>query len=482
MKLLGIDVGTTGVKAGVFSQDGQMLGCGMETYGVDLPAPGRAEQDGALVWQKTKLAVRAAVAQGGGDVAAASVSAQGDALLLLDREQRLLAPVQLGMDYRGSAQAEEMEKRWGKEALYKRTGMPPHPLNFFLKLMWVATNHPALLQKTHRAMTNADFMVLRLCGEAKLDSGSAGRTMAVRLSDGRWDQELLDAAGVAQEKLSEICPSGTPVGWVRKELAQELGLSEKTIVAAGAHDQVCAALGAGVCKVGMALDSHGTAEVVSTLLPAPALTGGLLAGGCPCYPYALPGKFFTFGLNHTGGVCLQRYKDFFAVEGYGPLLEALPEEPTRLLTVPILQAVESGMSMGTVTGLSLSTTREEAVKSLLEGLCFEMRRYLELFQQEGGAVEELRCVGGGARFPAGLQLKADVYGRPVATLRVREAACLGAALLAGKAAGIYASLEESAAAAARVEAVYQPNSKKRNLYQQKYEEYLRLRRNLQETE
>lgn len=213
MKLLGIDVGTTGVKAGVFSQDGQMLGCGMETYGVDLPAPGRAEQDGALVWQKTKLAVRAAVAQGGGDVAAASVSAQGDALLLLDREQRLLAPVQLGMDYRGSAQAEEMEKRWGKEALYKRTGMPPHPLNFFLKLMWVAKNHPALLQKTHRAMTYADFMVLRLCGEAKLDSGSAGRTMAVRLSDGRWDQELLDAAGVAQEKLSEICPSGTPVGW-----------------------------------------------------------------------------------------------------------------------------------------------------------------------------------------------------------------------------------------------------------------------------
>ncbi len=97
-------------------------------------------------------------------------------------------------------------------------------------------------------------------------------------------------------------------------------------------------------------------------------------------------------------------------------------------------------------------------------------------------MEELRCVGGGARFPAGLQLKADVYGRPVATLRVREAACLGAALLAGKAAGIYASLEESAAAAARVEAVYQPNSKKRNLYQQKYEEYLRLRRNLQETE
>ncbi|MCI9553091.1 MAG: sugar kinase, partial [Acutalibacter sp.] len=133
MKLLGIDVGTTGVKAGVFSQDGKMLGCGMETYGVDLPAPGRAEQDGGLVWQKTKLAVRAAVAQGGGDVAAASVSAQGDALLLLDREQRLLAPVQLGMDYRGSAQAEEMEKRWGKEALYKRTGMPPHPLNFFLK-------------------------------------------------------------------------------------------------------------------------------------------------------------------------------------------------------------------------------------------------------------------------------------------------------------------------------------------------------------
>ena len=182
MKLLGIDVGTTGVKAAIFSQEGEMLGCGMETYAVDFDGKGHAEQDGELVWRKAVRAVQAAAAQAGGDVDAVSVSAQGDALLLVGRSGQLLAPVQLGMDYRAAAQTERLCAHWGESALYRRTGMPPHPLNFFLKLLWTAENCPALLEKTWKAMTYADFFLYRLCGAAKIDATMAGRTMAVRLS------------------------------------------------------------------------------------------------------------------------------------------------------------------------------------------------------------------------------------------------------------------------------------------------------------
>ena len=474
MKLLGIDVGTTGVKAAIFSQEGEMLGCGMETYAVDFDGKGHAEQDGELVWRKAVRAVQAAAAQAGGDVDAVSVSAQGDALLLVGRSGQLLAPVQLGMDYRAAAQTERLCAHWGESALYRRTGMPPHPLYFFLKLLWTAENCPALLEKTWKAMTYADFFLYRLCGAAKIDATMAGRTMAVRLSTGDWDDVFLSEAGVSREKLSEICPPGTAVGVVRADTARMLGISEKALVAAGGHDQVCAALGAGVSRPRIGLDSHGTAEVLSTALSAPCLTEALRMAGCPCYPHGVEGRYFTFGLNHTGGVGLQRYRALFGYADYEAMLVSLPPEPTALLTVPSFLADARGACAGTVTGLRLSTAREEICKSFLEGLAFEMRRFLELFSAAGAPVHELRCVGGGARSAVGLQLKADVYGRPVATLHVREAACLGAAILAGTAAGAFASVEEGIARMVRTARVYAPDPVRAALYREKYGAYVRL--------
>ena len=477
MKLLGIDVGTTGVKAAVFTEDGRVLGYAMETYPISFPDGGYAEQDGELVWDRAKKAVSGAVAQSGGDIRAVSVSTQGDALLLLDREERVLAPVQLGMDYRAAPQVERLVRERGEKYFFEKTGMPPHPLNFFAKLCWAAQRQPELLEKTWKAVTYADYFMIRFCGKAKLDATMAGRTMAVDLHTGDWDPEILAQAPVRRDQLSEICPSGTAVGVIRPELARELGISGQALLVAGGHDQVCAAIGAGVCGEGIALDSHGTAEVLSVAFSAPLLTPEMLREGCPCYPHGVPGRYFSFGLNHTGGVSLQWFKELFGYPSYDVLLGSLPEEPSPLLTVPRFLREGAG---GCFTGLTLSSTKEEMGKSVLEGLAYEMRRFLELFEGFGVPVEELRCVGGGARSPVGLQLKADVYGRPVSTLETREAACLGAALLAGTAAGAYATVEEAAARTVRIQRTYRPDARRAGQYGRRFREYRLLADALQE--
>lgn len=474
MKLMGIDVGTTGVKAAVYSESGGVLGYAMETYPVSFPAREYAEQDAGLVWEQTKKAVGAAAAQSGGDIRAISFSTQGDALILLDRAERVLAPVQLGMDYRSAPQARRLAQAWGEERLFKTTGMPPHPLNFFPKLVWTAEHRPEFLEKTWKAVTYADYFMLRFCGEAKLDATMAGRTMAVDLASGDWDRELLAAAPVRRDQLSDICPSGKAVGTIREELARELGISGQAVLVTGGHDQVCAAIGAGVCREGTALDSHGTAEVLSVSFSAPFLTREMLGEGCPCYPHGVPGRYFSFGLNHTGGVSLQWFKDLFGFPSYDALMESLPAGPSPVLAVPSFLQNEAGKCLGTFSGLTLSSTKEELGKSLLEGLAYEMRRFLELFGSFGVPIRELRCVGGGARSPIGLQLKADVYGRPVSTLRDREAACLGAALLAGTAAGAYSSVEEAIERTVRTERTYEPDARKAEQYGQLFAEYLRL--------
>lgn len=471
MKLCGIDVGTTSVKAAVFSEDGQLLGYAMEAYEISFPQPGYAEQDGETVWQKAKSALGRAVSQAGGDISAISVSTQGDALLLLDRNKNLLAPVQLGMDYRSEEQVKQLNRQFGEEELFKRTGMVSHPLNFLPKLIWAAQKQPKLFEKVWKAVTYADFFMIRLCGVAGIDSTMASRTMAVNLETNDWDIDLLRAGGIDRDKLSDIFSPGTTIGTVKAELAQELGIPQVP-VAAGGHDQVCAALGAGLSREGIGLDSHGTAEVISTALSHPVMSADMEKAGCPCYRYGIPDWFFTFGLNHTGGVSLQHYKELFQYGSYEELMASLPDGPTELLTIPAFQS--EGGSMGTVTGLTLSADSGLLCKSLLEGLAFEMRRYLELFNQIGAPVNELRCVGGGARSPAGLQLKADIYGRPVSTLRVREGACLGAALLAGTAVGVYGCVEEGIQRTVCNDKVYVPDKNRARQYEERYRAYCEL--------
>ena len=489
MLLMGLDVGTTGVKAAVFDESGEMKGYGFEEYEVVCQKPGWAEQDAERVFQAACRVMGEAAAQSGGGIAAIGLSVQGDAVIAVDEHFRPVAPVQLGMDYRCRAESDAFAREFGEEWLFQKTGMRPHPLNSLCKVRNFVQATPETDRKTARYMTYSDYMLSRLgADEPVIDHTMATRTMGVDLKTLDWDDALLAAAGVDRARLSKPVPSGVQVGRLDPMLAEALHISPRAMLVTGGHDQPCAAVGAGVVRPDLALDSHGTAEVVSSAFDAPNTSDAMFKGGFPCYAHAAAGMYFTFSLNHTAGILYRWFVENFcqpdaqeaAQKGarlYEYVLSQSPDAPSPVIALPYWSGKCTPnwnlAAKGLMIGMTMATTRYDEARAIVEALCFDLLENIEALKAAGVRIESLRAVGGGARSPIGLQMKADVTGLSVHTLKVREAACLGAALLAGVAAGAYGSARE-AASIVRLDATYEPRPGMHARYGERYALYRRL--------
>lgn len=487
MYLLGLDVGTTGAKAVVFDLDGNMKGSGFQEYDVICEKPGCAEQEPQKVWELTKLVIRQAVSESGvRDIKALSLSVQGDAVIPVDREITPLHNALLGMDYRSAAQGETCSRLMGARELFNMTGMRPHPLNSLTKILWFKEHNPKLFNKAFKFMTYADYILSKLGAEPVMDYTMASRTMAFDLASRDWSSGILGKVGLDRELLSKAVPSGKAAGEINPVLAEELGVKKGMLLVTGGHDQTCAAVGAGVIKENIAIDSHGTAEVLSTAFEKPRLNDAMYNGFYPCYCHAKQGMYFTFALNHIGGILLKWYRDNFGhaevkeaeetgVGAYRLMETKAPAGPSSVLVLPHFNGSGTPWcdleSKGAILGLTMATTRHDIVKGIMDSLTYELRINLETMRDAGINIHELRSVGGAAKSPVWLQVKADITGCRVSTLKVREAACLGAALLAGTAAGGYGSIDEAVKQTVVVKDIYRPDDGAGKLYNEKYGVY-----------
>lgn len=491
MIVFSVDVGTTGAKVLLLDSGGQVLGSSFREYPVRHSAPGYAEQDAeAVAAVVVTLLEETARAAGTDRVDALCYSVQGDAVIPVDENDRPLLPAILGMDYRSAALMERFERRMGGRMLFERTGMRPHPIVSSGKMLWVERERPDIAAKTCRYLTYDSFLLRRLGAEEYLtDLTMASRSMACGLSSGEWDGEILSAIGIDQAKLPRIVPSGARVGHMDAALARRIGLVNRPELVAGGHDQCCAAIGAGAVRPNLAVDSHGTAEVLSVSLDAPLVSAAMYDSQYPCYRHAAPNRFFSFALNHSGGVALRWHRDTLCAEeriqaeqtgksAYDLMVEGMPEEPTGMLFLPHFNGRGTPHTnldaQGALVGLTLATGRAEITKALLEGLAFELRLNAERFVQIGIPVAELRCVGGGASHPASLQLKADVLGKPVSTLAQGQAASLGAGIIALTALGEYTDLDAAVQALVRIERTFVPQRERAAIYDERFAAYQAL--------
>jgi xylulokinase len=484
MHLIGLDVGTTGCKAVVFDETGVIKGYGFSEYDIICDVPGHAEQDPEKVWSLTKQVIRQAVIESGvADIKALSLSVQGDAIIPVDSSIRPLHNTLLGMDYRTVPQAENCASLLGGRRLFDLTGMRSHPINSLTKILWFRENTPELYTSTFKFMTYADFILARLGAEPVIDHTMASRTMAFDLVNRRWSDEILNTVGVDEGLLSKAVPSGEMVGTIPASLADELGLKGEVSLITGGHDQTCAALGAGVVDENIAVDSHGTAEVLSAAFYKPMLNDRMYSSFYPCYCYTKRDMYFTFSLNHIGGLLFRWYRDNLGLEevreakelgssAYEIMESKAQKGPSSVLVLPHFNGSGTPWcdfeSKGAILGLTMATTRHDIVKGILDSSTYELKINIEEMTKAGIEIKELRAVGGAARSPFWMQIKADITGRSVSTLKVREAACLGAAMLAGTATGVYRSLEEAAAATVRIEDTYYPDESAVRLYEEKY--------------
>jgi xylulokinase len=491
MLLIGLDIGTTGCKACVFDESGRLRGQALRECAVISTRPAMAEQDAEAVWLAVKDVLRESAAQSGraDEIAGLSISSQGDAIIPIDRSYNALHPAILGMDYRCEAQALELSEKFGSRALFNRTGMRPHPMNSAVKILWLGRYQPGAFNAAWKITTYADFIAGKLCGEAMIDYTMASRTMCFDTGEKKWAADILDALGMDESKLSAPAASGRIIATIRRDVAGQTGLPAAVKVVTGGHDQCCSALGAGVIGNNRAVLSCGTAEVLSTAFSSADFADALYENYYPCYLSAVEGLSFTFSLLHVGGIILQWYRDNIATaevleaakNGTSPYTEidkAMPDGISPVMILPHFNGSGTPYcdmkSKGAILGLSLSTTRHDIARAILESLAFEQRINLDKMEEGGVVVDELAAVGGGARSPRGLQLRADILGRPLMTLAVREAACLAAALLAGTALGVYSTIREAVQTTVRPDKMYSPDPVKEKAYKERFAIYSTL--------
>jgi len=488
MHLAGLDIGTTGCKSVIFDQEGRILASASREYAVDIPHPMWAEQDGELVWRLAQEALRETISAVGPEgIGAVGLSVQGEAIMPIDDAGEALRPAILGMDTRVGEQNDWLRARFGGEQLFSRTGMPVHPVNTLPKLLWLKEYEPRIWERASRFLLYEDFLIHKMTGEAVISRCLASRTQLYDILDDRWSTEILEALDLDEGRLAKVVPSGYAAGPMHADLAKSLGLSKPPLVVTGGHDQACGALGVGLTRPGLAMVSTGTAEVVEVALPEPALNDTLYKGNISVYAHVVPGLYLAMALNHSGGLLLRWFRDTLCQEEIGQaqesgadaysliLAEASPN-PTDLLLLPHFAGsgtpTVDTASKGAILGLTFATTKAELAKAVLEGLTYELRVNLDLLRDGGVDIGELRAIGGGARSDLWLQLKADITALPVVRPRVTEAACWGAALLAGVGAGIYPSAAQASEQMLHLERRFEPDPER----QVQYEEHFALHR------
>lgn len=491
MSMIGLDIGTTGCKAIVFSTEGSILSHSTREYPILTPHSGWAEQDAEAVWQLAWDALsEAAVGASNDPPRALALSVQGEAIIPVDGGGRPLRPAILGMDTRTGAEIRWLAERFGAETLFNRTGMPLHTINTLPKLLWLQRHEPDIWKTADQFLLYEDFFLRRLGGHAAISHCLASRTQMYDLSTGDWADDILVECSIDRERLAPLAREGEGVvGTLRRELNRGLELRHELLLVSGGHDQACAALGSGVVQAGLAMVSTGTAEVVEVAMSTPALNETLRRGNISIYRHVVPGLYLAMTLNHSGGLLLRWFRDTLCPaerdeaiargqDPYESMLADAPAGPTQLLVLPHFAGSGTPWldttSKGAILGLTFATTRPSLAKAILEGLTFELRVNIELLREAGVTISELHAVGGGARSPLWLQLKADICQIPLRVPQVTEAACLGAALLAGVAAGTYADLESAVAQTVRQQQCIAPQADSVSTYNERYQLYRKM--------
>ncbi|MHC5054101.1 MAG: FGGY-family carbohydrate kinase [Planctomycetota bacterium] len=489
MSLLGLDVGTSGSKCVAFDSSGRILASASREYPLRHPRPGWAELDADEVWAAVEQVIGEVTSGLGGDPPQAlGVSAQGEAGVLIDEGGAKLLPSPVSCDVRTVEEKAEMEAALGRVRLHEITGQLIHTTYTLVKLMWTAKHHPKAMERTWKFLCFEDYVGYRLTGATAMDWSLCGRTMLFDVRERAWSEEILSASGVRGDILPDAVAPGAVIGTVTEAMAARLGLPAGMPVVAGAHDQPAAALGGGVVEAGAAVDGTGTVECITAALAEPVINERMLESNLCCYSHAATDLYCTIVYNYTGGVLLRWYRDTLgeyaraeaASSGRDPydvmMVEAASVAgPTGLLVLPHFTTTGTPYfderAKGAVLGLSLATSRAEIVKALIEGITFEMKLNLDLLDKAGVPVNELRPLGGGAKSPVWMQIKADIYDRPCVELDVTEAGCLAMAMLGGVAVGEYSGLDEAVEATVRRKRAFEPDPANARAYAERFELY-----------
>jgi xylulokinase len=445
---IGLDIGTTAVKALAVDETGAVLARAEVGYPLSIPHAGWAEQDPADWWRATEQALAALRVD---EPTGIGLSGQMHGLVALDASGRVIRPAILWNDGRTTAECDEIEQRIGLGELIARTGN--RALTGFTapKLLWLRNHEPEHYRRIAQVMLPKDYVRLRLCGEHATDMADASGTLLLDVARRRWSESVLDALELDPGWLPRLLESPEPSG--------ETG--EGVPIAAGAGDQAAGALGVGVDRPGPLSIALGTSGVVFAALPGFAADE---SARVHAFCHAVPGGWHAMGVMLSAAGSLQWLRDVAAPGvDFGDLFEAAAAwQPGAegLTFLPYLAGERTPHAdpgaRGSFTGLSLRHDRGALVRAVLEGVAYGLRDSLDLLRELGVAPGRARVSGGGARSELWLRIIASVLEMPLERPAVEEGAAYGAALLGGVAARVWPDVQAAVAACVRVRDEVEP--------------------------
>jgi sugar (pentulose or hexulose) kinase len=495
--VLGVDVGTTAIKAAVFDAQAVEIGSHTEEYSLLTPRAGWVELNADTYTTTFSAAVRGAlrdVSVPVEDLEALGLSAQGETMLCLDADHNPIVRAIVWLDNRATAESEEIEQHFGRPLIHATTGQVAMDAIWpAAKIAWLKRHQPEVFARTAKFVLLKDYLVYRLTGRLVGEDSLLCSTILWDINTRQYWPEMLEYLGITADQLPEIAEQGEIVGSVTPTASAEFGLPSGCPVSVGALDQACGALGIGNAIPGIFSESTGSALTSVTIVEELALDE---AGRVPCFAAAIPGQYMLHTFS-TGGMVMRWFRDQFCatesqieelcgINAYYLIDKEVEQvEPgcDGLVVVPHLQG--SGppdldpYAKGMIYGLTLAHKKQHLARGVMEGVTMVLRRMIDATTQLGVDITEIFSLSGGAKSDAWCQIKADATQLPVRTLHGSgSAACRGAAIIAGVGVGLWPSAVDVSLSGIEFDRSFTPQAENAKVYDELFARFMALQESL----
>jgi xylulokinase len=484
--ILGIDLGTSSVKAILVSEGGEIIVSSSQGYPIYSPHPGWAEQEPEEWWESTIKAVGKAVHQSHtkpSQIKAVGLSGQTHGTVLVGKSLLPLRKAIIWMDQRSIAQTRWLQKRLGKR-LSGITGLPVATGFMAPSLLWIRENEPRIWKKINQFLLPKDYIRLKLTGDLASDVTDAGGTLLLDTEKRKWSSEILQKLEIPANFVSPLYESCQISGKITKNAAKEISLKEGTPVNGGGADQIMGAVGNGIVETGRAACSIGTGGLVVTPMDHPRLAPDV---GLHTIPHAIPGKWILMGAILSGGSSLNWFhrqvisgeeKNLKSENSYQSLFREVSPNPAAskgLIFLPYLKGERTPyldpQAKGAFIGLNLQHNRRDLTRAIMEGVVFALRQSLEKFKELGIEITSVTTWGGGARNKIWQQIQADIFNLPILISPTQEGSAYGAAITATVSIGIFSTIKEACQEWIKIKGEILPISENVAVYNKAYRIY-----------
>ncbi len=486
--VIGLDAGTTSFKAALFDENLNLIAERKADYTLLTPRKSFVEYRPDDYYAHARALIRALATESGvspKDIKALSISSQGETLICLDAYSEAVGNAIVWTDNRAESEADELRRVFPRKLIYETTGQAEMTATWpAAKILWLKHNERGRFDATRKFMLLEDYLIYRLTGVCAGEPNLWASSALINIHDNSWWRDMLEYVGIDESRLPDMKRCGSIVGHVSAAASAETGLSSDTLIIAGALDQTCNAIGAGITRAGTVCETTGSCLAVSAITDVfpPFDEGEKLT----CQNSAVDGRYTTLLWSQSAGMTLKWFAREFYKEFHGDTDAAFIEMNKDALHVPagsggiIALPHLSGASnpeydpnaTGVFFGATLSSGRAHFTRSIMESVAYMLRRNLEQLERLGVKFDCVYCMGGAAKSPVWLQIKADVAKKEMRPLRASESACRGAAILALVGAGLRATIDSDGSIDAL--AAYEPNTENASAYDDGYEGYIEL--------